>query len=76
MSGDPTFEQLPESLRLELLEHARRIISEEEGKPVALTVAAIEEVTGIGRGAINHRYSVAMMKLRRAALAEDAPEQP
>lgn len=65
------FDDLPEALRLALVERVRQQLSEQQGKTISLNLAQIGEAASIGRGTVHNRYRIAMMKLRAAADKRD-----
>lgn len=60
------FDQLPEALRLALVERARDMLA--TNKPHApLNLSQISEVTAIPITTVNRTYHIALLKLRKAA---------
>lgn len=66
---ESTFDQLPEALRLALLDCARREHATRRGQsePAALNLSQISDATAIPITTINRRYHIALLKLRKQA---------
>jgi hypothetical protein len=70
MITESDFDQLPDALRLALVECARRQLAG-AGDPPSLNLSQISEATATPITTINRRYHIAMIKLRAAAQKRD-----
>lgn len=68
MTPDEDFDNLPEALRLALLEQARLTLAAQSGKVVAITSEQLAEAACIPAARVAQTYRIALLKLRRRAL--------
>lgn len=61
------FDELPEAVRLALVDLARIELAQRTGRDIALTPTQLAEATGIPPQTLHHEARIAMIKLQAAA---------